>query len=85
MNKEKAIGNNNELKLKLMSNKEQNVMEDNDKVQDTHVVRNPINKKKIGHLCVTSSQRFSTTNGLEKHIQDKHTQLALVRLLCLNV
>ena len=61
-----------------MSNKEQNVMEDNDKVQDNDVVRNPINKKKIGHLCETSSQRFSITNGLEKHIQDKHTQLALV-------
>ena len=34
-----------------------------------------MNKTTSGHLCVTCNQRFSSSNGLEKHMEEKHMEL----------
>ena len=34
-----------------------------------------MNRNSSGHLCVTCEHTFATNNGLEKHIEDKHTGL----------
>ena len=83
-NYEKAIDENNELKTTIDENKEyikqleeqcQTSDEGEDEVEEVEVARNPMNKNQSGHLCLTCNQRFVTNNGLEKHIQDKHTEL----------
>ena len=44
-------------------------------VQEVELARNPMNKNKSGHLCVTCDQRFVSNNGLENHIMNTHTNL----------
>ena len=76
------------LKIATISRKQEDInhlqeqcgIEDDDdvqeeEVQEVEVARNPMNKNKSGHLCVTCDQRFVSNNGLEKHIIDKHTEL----------
>ena len=83
-NYEKAIEENNDLKTKLEEKdddikhlQEQCGIEEIDDNDEVHVVteRNLMNKTTSGHLCVTCNQRFASNNGLEKHIEEKHTEL----------
>ena len=84
MNYEKAIEENNELKHKFDEQtdiikhlQEQcGIDDDDDDVQEVAVQRNMMDKNQSGHLCLTCNFRFTSNNGLEQHIQEKHTDLS---------
>ena len=84
LNYEKSIEENNELKTKVNEQEdiikhleEQCGIDTEDEVQEVEVTesRNSMSNNSSGHLCVTCDQTFASNNGLEKHIEDKHTEL----------
>ena len=48
--------------------------ENEEDIEEVSMERNLMNKNQSGHLCVTCTQKFTTNNGLEKHMKDKHTE-----------
>ena len=82
-NYKKSIEENHELKTKV-DEQEDNIQHlkeqcgiDDDETQEVEIsgARNSMSRNSSGHLCVTCDQTFTTNNGLEKHIEDKHTEL----------
>ena len=84
INYEKAVEENNELRNKFDEQtdiikhlQEQcGIDDDEDDVEEVPVQRNLMDKNKSGHLCLTCNFRFTSNNGLEQHIQEKHTELS---------
>jgi hypothetical protein len=84
INYEKAVEENNELRNKfdeqtdIIKNLQEQcgIDDDEDDVEEVPVQKNLMDKNKSGHLCLTCNFRFTSNNGLEQHIQEKHTELS---------